>query len=101
MRSLLDKIDPFRSEPRNDLLSEREENEAYCFAQVGKNYAVYFPAGGEVQLLLPEGQGPWKVAWLDIPSGEWDNPETMDETDPAVLNRAGDHQVALVSRENP
>ncbi|MFH1743416.1 MAG: hypothetical protein ABIH23_30795, partial [bacterium] len=40
-------FDIVHSAPRPDLLSDREENEAYCLAIPGKVYAVYFPKGGQ------------------------------------------------------
>ena len=47
---LTDEIDIFTCEPHNDLLSNRSWNEAYCTANPGVEYAVFFPDGGNVLL---------------------------------------------------
>ena len=59
--------------PANELLSEREENEAYLAADPGKSYAVYFPDGGEVKLDVTDVNGKLKVRWINIGTGEWGN----------------------------
>jgi hypothetical protein len=74
---LTDEFDLFTSEPRNDLLSECEPNEAYCAAIPGKQYAVYFPDGGAVKLDVSVAEGPLEVRWLDITAGEWQNEQTV------------------------
>jgi len=79
MRMVTDRIDPFGCEPHNDLLSDRESNEAYCFAHPGKEYAVYFTDGGEVVLDLSDLKGPATVTWLDIMKSEWGVPQRIEE----------------------
>jgi hypothetical protein len=49
MRMFTDEMNIFRCIPANHLLSNREPNEAYCLAEEGSQYAVYFPDGGEVR----------------------------------------------------
>jgi len=71
MRMLTDKMDIFTCEPHNDLLSDRDSNEAYCIANPGKEYAVYFPDGGEVTLNISSLNKPAKVQWLDIMKSQW------------------------------
>ncbi len=63
-------IDPFRCQPHNDLLSDREPNEAYCLAEPGKQYAVYFPAGGSVRLDLTGCTGEVELCWLVVDSAK-------------------------------
>jgi hypothetical protein len=58
-------------QPANDLLGDREKNEAYLAADPGKAYALYFPAGGEVTLDLSKAKGTLKVRWINIDTGEW------------------------------
>lgn len=55
----------FMSEPRPDLLSDRDENEAYCLAIPGQSYAVYFPSGGQVDLEVYPSDVGYAVRWLD------------------------------------
>jgi hypothetical protein len=74
MRLVTDEIDLISMEPRNDLLSNREENEAYLLAQTGKGYALYFPkdAGdGTVMVDLTGSKGKWQLKWIDIDQGNW------------------------------
>ena len=65
----------FTCEPNNDLLDDRSDNEAYCLAQPGKQYAVYFPDGGAVKLDVSAASGPLQVRWLDIASSAWQEPQ--------------------------
>ena len=57
-------------EPANELLSDREANEAYVAADKGRAYAVYFPAGGEVRLDLSDAKGALVAHWINIDTGE-------------------------------
>jgi hypothetical protein len=82
MRMLLAELDLFSCRPDNDLLSHpapvRAAPEAYVMACIGKQYAVYFPAGRyAVQL------DPWvyaetlRLRWLDIEDLSWTDPELV------------------------
>jgi hypothetical protein len=77
MRMLTDGMNVFVCEPRNELLSERAENEAYCLAQPGKQYAVYFPDGGQVKLDVSAARGTLEVRWLDIARSTWQKSQTV------------------------
>ncbi len=87
LRMLTDAMNVFVCEPHNDLLSERSPNEAYCLANPGKEYAVYFPDGGEVTLdasaakkpALSGAEGPVKVRWLDIMKCQWKDAQAVQE----------------------
>lgn len=76
-RSYIDQSDFFNARPSNHLLSEREENEAFCRAIEGEEYAIYFPAGGEVQLKTTIEVGEMYIKWLDILSSEWTEPASI------------------------
>ncbi len=71
LRTLTDKMNVFTCKPHNDLLSERDDDEAYCFANPGKEYAVFFTNGGEVKLDISALKGQATVQWLDIMKSEW------------------------------
>ena len=71
MRMITDKMNLFTCKPHNDLLSDRQPNEAYCIANPGKEYAVYFPNGGEVTLDIASLKKPASVRWLDIMKNQW------------------------------
>jgi hypothetical protein len=70
-RMITDEMNVFASEPRNDLLSDREDDEAYLFAEVGRTYAIYFPDGGAVTLELEAFAGQATLRWLDIVQSTW------------------------------
>lgn len=70
-RKLESKIPLWTVHPANELLSERDENEAYLAADPGKAYAIYFPAGGTVKVNLSAATQALTLDWIDIASGEW------------------------------
>ena len=75
MRMVTDKMDVFSCAPHNDLLSNRESNEAYCLANPGAEYALYFPNGGEVTLDISDINKQVKIQWLDIMKSRWLDPQ--------------------------
>ena len=77
-RLLTDQMDVFACEPHNDLLADRQSNEAHCLAHPGKEYAVYFPNGGEVTLNASAMKKPVMVRWLDVMSSKWRKPQRLD-----------------------
>jgi hypothetical protein len=78
LRMLTDAMNVFVCKPRNDLLSDRQPNEAYCLAEPGTQYAVYFPDGGDVKLDLSAAEGSLQVRWLDIDRSAWQQPNTAN-----------------------
>jgi hypothetical protein len=96
-RMFLEAFDVFAAEPDNGLLADRAENEAYCAADPGKQYAVYFPDGGSVLLDLSAAEGPFRTRWLDIESSRWSDEAAIQGGKPARLRAPGSGQwVALV-----
>lgn len=89
MRMFTDEMDVFASEPASHLLSDREENEAYVFAETGRQYAVYFPDGGSVLLDLSDVQENLSVRWLDIMNSEWHQRSTTRGGDSLRLTPPG------------
>jgi hypothetical protein len=71
MRTLTNEMDVFTCAAHNDLLSDRKPNEAYCLANPGKEYAVYFPDGGRVHVDLGHTTGLLNGRWLDIARSRW------------------------------
>jgi len=71
MRMLTDRIDIFMCAPHNDLLSNREQNEAYCLANPDREYTVYFPDGGEVTLDISRLRKPATLTWLNVLKSRW------------------------------
>jgi hypothetical protein len=96
-RRLTGEFNVFASEPRNDLLSERTANEAYCLAAPGRQYAVYFPDGGQVTLDVSAARGSLQVRWLDISRSAWQDPQTVDGSRTLELRTPGKgHWAVLV-----
>lgn len=79
LRMITDSMNVFESEPHNEVLVDREADEAYCLAQPGKKYAIFFPDGGEVHLKLSSAQDQtsWRVHWLDILHSRWGENEII------------------------
>jgi len=72
LRMLTDEIHVFSCEPHNDLLQNRSWNEAYCLANPGKEWAVFFPDGGNVLLDVSHAGGKrLALRWLDIRRSTW------------------------------
>ena len=90
MRTLTDEIDIFTCEPNNDLLSNRADNGAYTIANPGREYAVYFPNGGSVNINLSvDGKTDSKmvtVRWLNIAKSEWTQQEEIPFSDSITLS---------------
>ncbi len=56
-------------EPGNDLLSEREENEAFLASNPGEVYVLYFTKEGQVNLNLKEFHQKYTLKWYQIEQG--------------------------------
>ena len=91
IRMITDEMKFFRCEPRNDLLSNRQEGEAFCMAEPGAQYAVYFPRAGEISLDLSGADHEFEVRWLDVSKSEW--------TNRSVLTGGGTIQLATPNDE--
>jgi hypothetical protein len=71
LRMLTDRLGVFTTSPRNDLLGDREPNEAYLLAEPGRAYAAYFPDSGDVTLDLSHASGTFALHWLSIAESRW------------------------------
>jgi hypothetical protein len=97
VRDLSDRMAWFDAAPHDDLLGDREENEAYCRARPGHEYAVYFPDGGRVTLDLGALSGSASLVWLDVLEKSWTRPEPIRGGAPVALDAPGTgHWIALV-----
>jgi hypothetical protein len=96
-RTFTEAMNVFACQPQNDLLGERSPNEAYCLAEPGRQYAVYFPDGGEVTLDASSAKGKMQVRWLDISRNAWQEPQTVDGGGTLKLRTPGKgHWAALI-----
>ena len=64
-------------EPANDLLSDREDNEAYLAARPGAAYALYFTDAGQVGLNLSGHDGSYQLRWISVATGAWGESTTI------------------------
>ena len=101
MRAIDKAIALARTAPRNDLLSERSPNEAYCLAEPGRQYAVYFPGGGQVKLDVSAARGPLQVRWLDVNRSAWQESQTVDGGGKLNLTAPGKGHWAVVILGQP
>ncbi|MEX0647718.1 MAG: hypothetical protein WEA56_04795 [Balneolaceae bacterium] len=102
MRMIEERIDIFRSLPSNNLLSEREDNEAYLLAEPGVSYAIYFPDEGSVELDLSGVEGEFLLSWLDIQQNKWSQENQIEAGESLLLETPGiGHQAAVITRQSP
>ncbi len=99
MRMASDRIDFFDAAPHNELLGERQENEAYCRAIPGKEYLVYFPDVGEVELELESGGDNLQVSRLEILTGVWSDLEDFLLHNQLILKSPGKHTLFLIQKK--
>jgi hypothetical protein len=86
---LTDNMDIFTCAARNDLLLGRKPNEAYCLVNPGKEYAVYFPDGGEVNLDISSLKRPGTIRWLEISSNKWGKRQELKPAQSVTLRPPG------------
>lgn len=94
MRLLTGEMDFFRHDPAIHLLGDREENEAYCLAIEGEEYAVYFTGKGNVTLNTPPGR--YAMKWLQVRTSQWSESITVNL--PGELKNPSDDQWVVLIR---
>ncbi len=78
----------------------REENEAYATIKPGEAYVVFFPQEGSVGLNLQEESSVFKLKWMNIREGEWEEETTIDGGCIAELSTPGNNEwVAVIIKE--
>lgn len=97
MRMLLSAVHIPAGEPRLDLLSDREPNEAYLNAAPGRHYVVYFTNGGEARLTLKDEKGSWTLRWLDIAGSRWTEPQPVKAGEILLTAPSPGHWTAVVA----
>jgi hypothetical protein len=86
VRMLTHAIPFFDLSPRNDLLSDRRPNEAYCAADPERAYVVYFPDGGAADLDAAGSDGSIQIRWLDADAAAWTETESVPTGDNSSLS---------------
>lgn len=70
----IEKIIPYwELQPGNELLTNREDNEAFLTSKPGEIYIVFFTNGGDVELDLTLERSGFTVKWMNIRKGEWES----------------------------
>lgn len=120
LRMVTDELDMVHTEPRNDLLGDRSENEAYLLAIPGRQYAAYFPDGGSVTVDLtgePEsagsagsvnsgdsndsGENTFIYRWINVDEAEWSESGQVRADTGVRFTAPGDgHWIVFVAAEN-
>jgi hypothetical protein len=95
-RMLTDALNVFTCDPRNDLLSDRSENEAYCLAEPGKQYSVYFTDGGAVTLDLSDAPEKLVARWINIQQAEWTEASALRGGGRVKLSAPGERHWAVL-----
>jgi len=98
MRLATDRIDFFNAKPHNELLSQRDDNEAYCRAVPGKDYLVYFPEAGAVALDVAVAGSDLEVKQLEILSGTWKKVKMKVGDGHINLKSPGKHFIFIVQK---
>ncbi len=75
MRAFTDVVVPWETSPRQDLLTDRNSDEAYLRAKVGEVYGLYFVDTGSVGLKLTGVSGTFRLRWIDIAKGGYTGAE--------------------------
>lgn len=96
IRELSMKMDFLNAAPHNDLLQNREPNEAYCRAIPDKEYAIYFTDGGEVSLKTELENA--NIEWVNVLDNEWHEPQTKSFSGNKTITCPGEgHWIVLIS----
>lgn len=90
-------------QPRLDLLTDREPDEAYLAAEPGKAYILYFTrnGGGSVGLKLDGAPGTeLTLRWINIDTGDWGPTATVAAGGTVTVTRPSDaaHWAATIVR---
>lgn len=104
-RKIESKIKFWEVRPGMNLLSGRDDDEAYLAADPGRKYILYFThlGGGSVGLNLKQYNGvKFKLNWVNIDTGSWGEKETINGGSIVTIKRPDDsaHWVAAIYR-NP
>jgi uncharacterized protein YceK len=95
-RMFTDKMNIFACRPDNSLLGDRNEDEAYCLAEKGEQYAVFFPRQGSVTLDLSDASAYFEKHWFDISGSHWLQSETIAGGSNIALTAPGDDMWAVL-----
>ena len=91
-RKIESKIKFWDVKPRQDLLTDRDEDEAYLAADPGKHYILYFThkGAGSIGLNLERFDKKFDIHWLNIDTGNWNDSATINGGGIVTLSRPDD-----------
>lgn len=99
LRSVFDEIAFYQMEPRNDLLGNRNENEAYLLANPGNEYAIFFQQEGSVTLNFQGFDDTFHYRWINIDEAEWSNQGVLDPESELLFTTPGPGQwIVIIQR---
>ncbi len=97
MRSLTEQMNWFLGGPANVMLKDRDTNEAFCRCWKDHEAAVYFTNGGSVKIDLSGFSKNTHLAWLEVMSSSWNEPEAITPSENFELKAPGEgHWICLV-----
>lgn len=102
-RKVESKVKFWDVEPRLDLLTDRQSDEAYLAADPGHSYILYFTrhGGGSVGLKLdPYPDTRFKLQWINVGTGKWGPNTTLAGGSTITIDRpnGATHWVAAIVR---
>jgi hypothetical protein len=100
MREFLNAIHIFTMTPHNDLLLDRMDNEAYCLAEPGRQYGIFFTGDGDssVRIKLIPSESSMQLRWLNVASSRWEQKITVPLNNTALLKTpSAGHWIAVVT----
>jgi len=85
VRMVTDEMDFFNGNPLDHIIIDKDPNEAYCRGIEGKEYLVYFPGEGQIELkiTLPGKKG--RIRWLSLDDGEWHSEDEIKIGDEVII----------------
>jgi len=104
MREFINVVDLFTMKPYNDLLSQRVTNEAYCLAEPGRQYAVFFTGDADrcVRIELAAPMHSLQLRWLNVATSQWVQKDLNSDVETCTLKAPGSgHWVAVLTSVNP
>lgn len=78
LRMLSNEFSFFESQPANELLLNRKENQAFC-SICNHQITVFFTGQSKVSLKLMQFKKEVSVRWLDINNSQWRTPQEYKE----------------------
>ncbi len=85
--------------PHNELLTGRDDNEAFLAANPEHAYVVYFPRGGKVGIRVAGGESRYDVRWYSLANGQESRQEQI--TLPSSFSPADDLGAVAVLTKRP